>query len=280
MVTMAWAEVPDYGRIITLANPVPEENYRVAGISNAGNVFGTWGGENLEQGIQWLVSTGYAAENVGNGPFPIPVPPAPRGPGIQPYGFNGAGIASGRALISHDYEWNIFQYNVDTQEWFDLGGNEGHGSNSAGKTVDDLGDVYFQDGSPAGTAPNGNPWDINDFDVLVGWTGSPRQAATWKPSAVDAHDWGEVIVLPGLADLDNRAYNLSDRDPSFASGISMDMFGLWHGMVWNLETGAVAADFGMDTDVGFAMNSAGTMVGGRKGTSACLRVRSADDWTT
>ena len=264
----AWAAVPTYIQVLPLANPSPGENYGVAGISNAGNVFGRFGGENRESGAQWLASTGYVAESVGQGPFSN---------GIQPVDVNGAGISSGRAISAG---WDTFQYNVDTQEWFNLGGNEGHGSNSFGKAVDDTGTVLLQDGSEAGKTW-GNPWDINDFDVVVGWINSPREAALWKPSAVDAHDWGSVVILPPApgGSSDGRAYNISDSDPGFAAGISKDGDEVWHGMVWNTETETTAADFGDDTLVNF-INSAGTMVAGSAGGSARLWVRSADDWST
>jgi len=272
MGTAASAEFPEYGYIIPLASPDPGANYGPAGISNAGNVFGRVGGENVEQGVQWLASTGYEAEQLVADPELFPT----YSRGFQPNDVNGAGIATGRAI---EDGWDMFKYNVDTQTWYNLGGGEGHGSNSAGKGVDDKGGVYLQDGTQVGADLVGNPWDINDHDVIVGWTSSPRQAALWKPSAVDAHDWGEVVVLPELANLDTRAYNISDSDPGFAAGISMDGIGIWHGMVWNTETEALAADFGMDTQPTL-IHSAGTMVAGSSGGSAALCVRTADDWTT
>ena len=268
LASAAWAAAPNYIQILPLASPESGEDYGVAGISNAGNVFGRVGGENVESGVQWLASTGYVAEDVGAGPLDR---------GIQPLDVNGAGISSGRAIGAG---WDTFQYNVDTQEWFNLGGNEGHGSNSFGKAVDDTGGVLLQDGSSPGGV-SGNPWDINDFDVVVGWAGFPRQAALWKPSAVDAHDWGSTVILPPAAEGsgDSRAYNISDTDPGFAGGISMDGDSAWHGMIWNTETETTAADFGADTTVGF-INSAGTMAVGDSGGSARLWVRTADDWST
>ena len=264
----AQAALPTYVEIVPLANPALGQNYSVAGVSNAGNVFGRVGGENSESGAQWLAGTGYLAQDVGTGPFDR---------AIQPLDVNGAGISSGRALGAG---WDTFQYNVDTQTWNNIGGNEGHGSNGLGKAVDDSSSVYLPDGTNVGGV-GGNPWDINDFDVVVGWANSPREAALWKPSAVDAHDWGSTVILPPAApgSGDSRAYNISDTDPGFAAGISMDGDSAWHGMVWNTETEATVADLGADTMVNF-INSAGTMVAGSSGGSARLWVRSADDWST
>lgn len=144
--------------------------------------------------------------------------------------------------------------------------------------------------------------DINDNDIIVGsfddiGGGFPNVSDPIKmlPDGTDHWDADNYVVMDELReDSRSRATRLSDSEPAFAIGWST-VDGVPHGVLWDVSTGQIKADFGPDVSVcankqtcgPSAINSAGTMVvGARLNKTVFPPVRehfvwsSADGWKT
>ena len=119
------------------------------------------------------------------------------------------------------------------------------------------------------------PWDINDNNVIVGNTGSLFDAASGGAAKIlptGPNEWGEPIAMASLAGdassaggvlgAASRAVKISEGDRPFATGVST-LDDLTHAVVWDVNPGTIAADFGQNTRA-WGMSSNGQYVIGDK----------------
>ena len=132
--------------------------------------------------------------------------------------------------------------------------------------------------------------DINDNNIVVGNHDiscldlpSPLcfeklKPAKWLPDGDG--QWGDAIQMQQLGSADkSAAMRISNSDPPFAIGFSQGDDGQQHGVLWNVTTGQIQADFGARS-VTNAINSSGTMVVGSRITFGFPPPRTDFIWWT
>ena len=276
-----------------------------AGISNQGDIAGHLQTQyphssHFEEGIRWLRSTGYAAENVSTysmaegevndkgGPLPFG-----RAFGIHSRFVTANGMMVGASNVANSTKYS---YDIVNDKWYDFGKGGGVGANNNGKvlslnenccgghvkgyyprvshidlvhepfTVAERGELWRL---PAGS----HPLAINDDDMIVGWFDPTCYTLPgfnpfcfggrlpMKIEPVGENEWGDPIALDELVpdSESSRVISLSNTNPAFGIGPSKADDGFTHGVLWNVNSGQIIADFGPLTNV-YRINSAGTMV--------------------
>ena len=258
-----------------------------AGISDAGDVFGhmetNHPHENhFEQGIRWLRKDSYKGDFLGT----YELDPKEwafcaengRTLGIHSSWVSPEGIASGRAIPS------AYHIDIVTGETTVVGNGElqkssgnislalladGEISCSAdpyGYGVVDVslieppytqtnrGEVFRLDSHARTIA-------INNRHVIVGGVDPTcidipgmnplcfGSSAAMKIVPTGENEWSNAIRMDELVDSVNssRAFDLSNTEPSFAVGYSKSDDNFEHGVIWNVDTGEILADFGTNS---------------------------------
>ena len=249
-----------------------------------------------DEGIRWLRRTGYTGDNVRRYALaPGEVDPDNGQPiGERAKGVHGRYVTSGGLLVGDSNVSNAtkYAYDIVNNQWYDFGKGSGIGANNNGKVLGRsenccgghangyyprVSDINLVS-EPFTVAERGELWRlpassfpsaINDDDLIVGRfdptclpTPTPvcfGQQLPMRIEPVGENEWGEPIALDELADLNESSVSgVSNTDPAFGAGDSRADDGQRHGVIWNVHTGQIVADFGPLSNAS-RINSAGTI---------------------
>ena len=263
--------------------PPADRPYMAAGITNAGDLFGEINPEydpdhlnHHEQPVRWLRRTSYEPEIVNGGLEHVvhPCCGGPPGGAVAPnksyWGIHSGFVTSdGYATGSMNvHNWYTYHYDIVNDVFTALGPGQGGSGNNHGLVPSPWQDCcgahgggYYSKVVSVDAADAEIPYEvadwfptffletdpypsaINDQDILVGTMGGlfsvPRTPMKMMPTG--ENKWGDPIAMEFLGDTANGSViDISNNpDTPYAIGSTND-----HGVVWDVTTGQIIADFG------------------------------------